>query len=137
MMLGTTTVSRVSFYEWVRDVAGESNARIAAKIGVDPSTVGGWQHRDPKARDVITFAKAYGRPITEALRQAFELTADDLDQSEPDPYTLSNAQLLAQLVYRLDIRVDELYEALQEGNPGLVAGTDRLSTQAHRPKGKD
>lgn len=136
-MLGTTTVSRVSFYKWVRGVANESNARIAAKTGVDPSTVGGWQHRDPKARDVINFAKAYGLSIPEVLRQAYGLTAGDLDQSEPDPHALSNAQLLAQLVYRLDIRVDELYEALEESNPGPVVATDRLSGAEPKLKGKD
>lgn len=125
------TLTRVDWYAYVRRIAGaDSDMKIAARIGVTQSTVSRWRDRSPNARHVIEFARQYGRPIPEALIEAYGLSAADLEQTEPDPGALSNAQLLAQLVYRLDIRVDELYAALESVDGGQVAGSDRLSRQA-------
>lgn len=131
MTFGGVTLTRVDWYAYVRRVAGsDSDMRIAARIGVTQSTVSRWRDRSPNARHVIEFARQYGRPIPEALMEAYGLTSADLGQAEPDPGAFSNAQLLAQLVYRLGIRVDDLYAALESVDSGQVASSDRLSRQA-------
>lgn len=99
MVLAGVTLTRVDWYAWVREAAGsDSQARIAARIGVDPTTISLWQKRSPAVKDVVAFARAYGRPIPEALQRAFGLTAEELGvEVVDDPVRLSNDQLAAAL----------------------------------------
>jgi hypothetical protein len=124
-------VSTVSFYEWVKEVAGESDEKIGGRIGVTGKTVGGWKHRDPNPRDLFEFAKQYERSIPDALINAYGLTSADLRQRDLTPAGLSNAALVAELVRRLGLRVDDMYEALETRDAVLTS--DRL-TRGQRPQ---
>lgn len=60
---------------------GDPNYVIAQKVGVDPATIGRWftGRSDPKPRQVVAFARAYGHNPVNALVAAGFLSAEDFD----------------------------------------------------------
>lgn len=109
MVSGGTTLTRVDWYGYVRQWAGDDSAQtIGSNIGISLTTVTRWQTRAPSARDVIQFARCYGRPVPEALMAAFGVTPEELGVDVvDDPGRLSNDQLLEELRRRLDRGKDD------------------------------
>lgn len=122
------TLTRVDWYEYVlmigRAAGDETQQAVAGKIGVHQSTVSRWQIRDPDFRDVVKFAKHYEIGIPEAIVRAYGVSWADLEQQELSVDGLPSAVLLAQLVSRMHVRVDDLYQALGENHP----------SREHQPK---
>ena len=104
-----------SFWDYVLRVAGtETQSRdIAALIGVDPSAISRWKRGEsPRLSSVIAFARAYKRPVVEALIAAGYLDLSDayatVDISMVDASRLSEVsdeELTAELQRRLSNRV--------------------------------
>ncbi|MCM6761419.1 helix-turn-helix transcriptional regulator [Rathayibacter sp. ZW T2_19] len=66
--------------QYIDSVVGdEFNTTIAAKVGVDAATVGRWRSGtvDPKPRQVVAFARAYGQSPVGAL-----FAADYVDETD-------------------------------------------------------
>lgn len=87
---------------------GAYNAAIAEAIGVDPATVGRWRTGavDPKPRQVVAYARAFGQSPISALVAAGYLTEEEvgMPMSAPRAYTLddfSALELAEELVQRL------------------------------------
>lgn len=92
---------------------GEPNNKIAARVGVDPATVGRWRSGaiDPKPRQAISVARAYDRNPLEALIAAGYLSSEDIG----DVVTISAPQDLTTistrtLVEELESRVEAMSE---------------------------
>lgn len=69
--------------EYLRRISGgQTQAQIAARIGIGRLSVCNWLHgkTHPKAETVIAVARVYGRPPVEALLAASYLQADEIDQ---------------------------------------------------------
>lgn len=88
---------------------GEYNNAIAERTGVDPATIGRWRTGavDPKPRQVVAYARAYGESPIQALIAAGYLDAQDLDipLGPPRTYTLddfSTLELAEEVVSRLE-----------------------------------
>lgn len=104
-----------SFWEYVLRVAGaDTQGRdIAALIGVDPSSVSRWKKGEsPKLSSVIAFARAYKRPVVEALIAASYLDLSDayatVDIAMVDASRLSeisDEELTAEVQRRLATRI--------------------------------
>ncbi len=94
------------YVESLLTITGWTQDRLAEEIEVARSTPGFWKNRDavPDAATVRKVAHAFGRPVPEALIRAQLVTEDELGYSAPpvDPTTLSNAQLAAEFVRRLN-----------------------------------
>lgn len=61
-------VEKNTWWPYVQRVAGRDSAReIAAKMGVHHSAVARWKDKPPIAENAAAFARAYGRPVKEAL----------------------------------------------------------------------
>lgn len=68
--------------------------------GTAVSTVARWRNSTPKRERVIAFAKAYGRPETEALLAA-NLSSDSAD-AESMLGAVSNKALVAEVLRRME-----------------------------------
>lgn len=85
----------------------DPNTVIASKVGVDPVTVGRWRAgtHDPKPRQVVEYARAYGLSPLSALVAAGYLTEDEIGIEVSVPtMTLSDFsvnQLAEELAQRL------------------------------------
>lgn len=87
---------------------GVFNSAIADRIGVDPATVGRWRTGavDPKPRQVVAYARAYGQSPIGALIAAGYLSEGEVDipVTSPRAYTLddfSPLELAKEVVRRL------------------------------------
>lgn len=92
--------SVVSWWDYVsRVTGGEEGVRIAAKMGVDQSTVSRWKTTNApgKAENVAKLARAYDRPVLEAFVAADFLTEAEAKvrpAAAPDLTQLRNDELL-------------------------------------------
>jgi transcriptional regulator with XRE-family HTH domain len=92
---------------YVRRIAGGmTQAQIAAKVGsVSVSNVGRWlrgEHTQPGADSVIAFAKAFHRPIVEALTAAGYVSEGEVDTTRTPLTEYSTAELFAELQNRVN-----------------------------------
>lgn len=85
------------------------NTEIARKVGVDPATVGRWRtgSTDPNPRQVVAYARAFGRSAAEALVAAGYLTADEvgvpIQDVSADPLAgTATTQLLREAIRRIE-----------------------------------
>jgi transcriptional regulator with XRE-family HTH domain len=85
------------------------NFVIAEKVGVDPATVGRWRTgaTDPKPRQVVAYARAYGLSPLQALVAAEFLSEEELGMSvgAPKAYALTDfasVDLAEELLARLE-----------------------------------
>jgi hypothetical protein len=109
---------------------GAYNTAIADAIGVDPATVGRWRTGtvDPKPRQVVAYARAFGQGPIAALIAAGYLTDAEVDLpiSAPRAYTLddfSALELAAELVRRLREDADPRPDAaVAAASPSDVGG---------------
>lgn len=135
-MLGTTTVSAVTFHDYVRRVAREqrrpeADAKIAGSIGATGNTVADWKTKAPTIQWVLAFAEEYDRPISEVLIQAYGLTPEQLGATvSMDPHSLSTDALIDEVARRL--------HAAEEGSaPEDVSTSDRLKRQQAERRSRD
>lgn len=81
--------------------AGMTQAQIAAKSGASVSNVGRWlrgEHSQPGADAVIAFAKAFRRPINEALAAAGYVSEGEIDTPQRTALSdYSSAELFDEL----------------------------------------
>lgn len=89
-----------------RHAHGAKQEEIAAKIGVTSSTVGRWKDRNvqPRANQVVAFARAYGRAPVEALIHAGYITPEEVGiaiETATSMSEVSDAALVAELAGRL------------------------------------
>lgn len=98
-----------TFWDYVAWVAeGQSQVEIASKVGVDKATVWRWKDRRAKTdgATAIAFARAYGRPVLEALVAAGLITQAESEvrvvHVPVDPSTMSPDELQAELVRHVE-----------------------------------
>lgn len=133
--LSSRLVNSETWTRHLRSVAGRDNdTAIAEKVGISPSTVGRWRAGtvDPKPRQVVAFARAYGQSPIASLIAAGYLAADDLGDElltvgGADLDAVSTDALLAELQHRID-SMGELANwvhaiARGEGSPASVAAS--------------
>lgn len=66
------------WWEYVVSVSGgATQTAIADRTGVTQSSINRWRTTQPKSDNVVSFARAYGRPVLEAFVAAGFLTAED------------------------------------------------------------
>ncbi|MGI5274679.1 helix-turn-helix domain-containing protein [Nonomuraea sp. CA-218870] len=67
------------WWDYVSRVAGATAtpSEIARRVGLTPSSVTRWQISTPKPETAAAFARAYGRPVIEALIAAGVVTAEE------------------------------------------------------------
>jgi transcriptional regulator with XRE-family HTH domain len=86
---------------------GERQIDIAARTGIDQTTISRWLSGDQKSitpRSVALFARGYGRPVLEAFVVAGFLTESEAGlkiSDVVDPRKLSDAVLLREVQRRL------------------------------------
>jgi len=109
---------------------GDANSVIARKVGADPATIGRWKTGavDPKPRQVVDYARAYGQSPIAALITAGYVDADELDLDiVPMPPSLHDFPdiVLAEELLR---RIRERAAAGEEVGPevALVTGSLRV-----------
>jgi hypothetical protein len=94
----------VAWWEYVERVAGTTNqTEIARRVGLSQPSVNRWRTSLPKSENVITFAKAYGRPPLEALLAAGIVSDEDIEITHA-PANLSEVEtdtLLAEIRRRI------------------------------------
>lgn len=92
-----------------RIAAGLTQAQIAKKTGgVSTSNIGRWLRGElgqPDADNVISFARAFGRPPAEALAAAGYLRPDEADPNTRTPLSAySDRELIGELHRRSEAR---------------------------------
>lgn len=108
---------------------GAYNSVIAEKCGVDPATVGRWRTGavDPKPRQVVAYARAYGQSPISALVAAGYLTEEEVGMpvAVPRAYALddfSPLELAEEVVNRLAL--EDGYRVHTVRGEALVHGVD-------------
>lgn len=89
----------------------DNDKTIAEKVGVSPSTIGRWRSGeiDPKPRQVVALANAYGVDALSALVNAGYLTDEDVDLTitmAADLDTISTYALIDELQRRMELLND-------------------------------
>lgn len=103
---GSTTLSTMSWWEWVVRVSGKSvPTQIAQEVGINQSAINRWKHGGvPSADSVKVFAGHYGRPVLEAFVAAGIISAQEagtLPTPLPDPTELDDKVLVKEIERRL------------------------------------
>lgn len=94
-----------TWMEWLREAAGwVSDREIARRVGVSPSSVGRWADTPPKVENVVTIARTFGAPVSEALVAAGYVSRDELHtpQAIRNLGAFTSRELLAELNRRID-----------------------------------
>ena len=96
----------MAWWEYVTEIAGtENQSEIARRVGLAQPSVNRWRTSIPKSENVISFAKAFGRPPLEALLAAGLVSDEDVDLTLiPARATLSDVptdDLLAEIRRRI------------------------------------
>ncbi|MGA4989958.1 helix-turn-helix domain-containing protein [Nonomuraea bangladeshensis] len=89
----------MAWWDYVQKITeGASQPAIAERVGIAQSSVNRWKTVIPKSENVISFAKAYGRPPLEALQAAGLVSDEDvaITQVSLDYEGLSDAELAAE-----------------------------------------
>lgn len=103
---------------------------IAPKVGVDKATVGRWRTGavDPKPRQVVAYARAYGLNPISALIAAGFLSAQELDIEVSIPITTLADYSVTELA-------EELASRLRQGaNGGSIAALFPTTTDIGNDK---
>lgn len=105
------------WWNYVQAVAGDVQAKeIADAVGIDKSNVTRWkQGSRPAVEFVLKFARAYGRPVVEALAESGFITDEEAGLREVKIGTadLTDVDLARELLTRIEKR---------EATGNLVAG---------------
>lgn len=140
MMLAVTTVSAVTFHDWMRKTAegkhpeDTSDEKIAARINpkerVTQNTVRGWKFEPPAARYVIAFSRVYKVPLSEVLVKAYSesynLTLDELNVPvSMDPHAMPTDELALRAVQM----VEELGRRLNEADNDAPPWSEHLTRE--------
>lgn len=100
-------VGDMSWAEYARRISGGAQQKdIALAAGVEQGTVSRWMKQGipPRPENVVTFAKAYKRPVLEAFVAAGFISADDAKvrpTASPSLDSLSSEDLIQELSRRL------------------------------------
>jgi hypothetical protein len=96
---------RMTWWDYVQQVTGgASQAEIAHRLGISPSSVGRWKTSDPKPESVRTFAVEYRRPVAEAFVAAGYLQPADIGHGEsaaPGPPKAMSVEEAAETIWSL------------------------------------
>lgn len=86
-----------------RVTGGATQTAIAEKVGMSQSAIGRWRTVTPKPEAVTAFARAYDRPVLEALVAAGYVSGDDatLTEIHTTARDLSDDELIAELQRRM------------------------------------
>jgi transcriptional regulator with XRE-family HTH domain len=99
-------VNETTWWAYVQTVAGDVQAKeIADRAGFDKSAVTRWkQGGNPDPLFAVKFARAFGRPVVEALAAGGLITPEEADMREVavGVSDLTNEELLDELRERLD-----------------------------------
>lgn len=94
----------MSWWEYVQRVAGTATqTAIADRTGIAQSSINRWRNTSPKPENAVAFARAYRRPVLEALIEAGVITADEAKLTEvpADASKLDTDALLAEIRSRI------------------------------------
>lgn len=84
-------MEHMTWWAYVQQAAAESNANIARRIGVTPSSISRWGRGSlPDPEQAAAFARAYGRPVLEAFIAAGFLTAEEAGEKPSAPPSLAS-----------------------------------------------
>lgn len=114
-------MSKTTWSSYIDATAGGAlNNAIADRIGVDPATIGRWRTGavDPKPRQVVAYARAFGLSPIQALIAAGYITHEEVDlpTGPPRAYSLDDFTTL-ELAEELTERV-ALYDEGRAPAPG-------------------
>lgn len=140
--VGATTLSNVNETRWwnyVQAVAGDVQAKeIADLVGIDKSNVTRWkQGSRPAVEFVLKFARAYGRPVIEALAESGFITDAEAGIREVKIGTadLTDVELARELLTRAEQRATP--GNVVEGRFGGVRGMVETDRAVAKTKGRD
>jgi len=104
-------MSETRWWKYVQGVAGDTQAKdIADHVGIDKSNVTRWKQGGKPAVDfVLKFARAYGRPVVEALADAEYITDAEaaVREVKVGADELSDVELARELLVRAEARAAE------------------------------
>lgn len=118
-----------SWWEYVSRISADAARKdVAAAAQIDVSALSRWKAGDtPRAENVIALARAYGRPVDEAMIAAGYFTVEDLVD---DPVVVqssirdvSDAELADEVSRRLAVYgdvVDEMRRRYETGDPRRI-----------------
>lgn len=102
------------WWEYVQRVSGgDSQSEIARRLGLSAGAVNRWQHTGPKPVNVSEFARAYGRPVPEAMVAAGFMDESDLEVTKPQQGRPRRLPLLRDEVDEAIWALDRLDEDLR------------------------
>lgn len=126
------------WWNYVQTVAGNVQAKdIADVVGIDKSNVTRWkQGSRPAVEFVLKFARAYGRPVIEALAESGFITDAEAGIREVKIGTaeLTDVDLAREILARAERRAVE--GNVIEGRFG-VRGLDETDRAVAKTKGRD
>ena len=99
----------MSWINYVSSIAGDdSPSTIAKKINAYPSTVTRWGKTQPSPEAVVAFARAYSRPVIEAILAAGWITEEEarLRTRKSNASDLNNQELINELQRRLALATE-------------------------------
>lgn len=120
----------MTWWEYVQRTAGdETQAQIAARIGITGPSVGRWSRGSNPDPDVAArFAREFGRPVLEAFIAANYLTPEEAGEQPsavPSLTELSHDELLAEVRRRMEGGSDAGQAEAQKNWLALAALPDR------------
>lgn len=100
----------------LRTVGRDRNVDIHRKTGLTQGTISRWlsfntNHHGPSIEAIRAFARAYDRPILEALVAAELLTKEEAEIPRADLRLVPDEAVLAEVVHRLESRANETASA--------------------------
>lgn len=71
------------WWEYVQRVTrGATQSEIARRLGLGQTSISRWQRGEPRPENVRAFAKAYNRPVTEAMIAAGYMEPEDVPPTD-------------------------------------------------------
>lgn len=135
------TVNETRWWKYVQVVAGDVQAKeIADIVGIDKSNVTRWkQGSRPAVEFVLKFARAFGRPVVEALAESEYITDDEANLREVKigAEDLTEVELARELLDRVERRASSNVTVGRFGLAREVPDERAIAKTKGRDRGED